>query len=260
MSTGFITGLDAINYALDGMGESRIEAAQMSTKHIARNYLTLLNEVLRIFYNANVNWGFLKSKYSLSTVIGTQFYNLTSLQSNLLIDRIFRDEVTDANNNALQHISYEQYVNYTLPNFQFTDPPLSGGSVSIPSGDPSMWFENANLNDTTGKTFGLYPIPTRVQTITIPYRIALIDPITATTVTNDLLIPNADINAIILGCRWKFAQRLERPSDYIQLKRSFFLLFCLNMLNIILISPLKISKSFFEIFFFYYCQARRFLF
>ena len=218
MATGFIAGLDAINYALDGIGESRVVAAQMSTNHIARQYLTLLNEILRIFYTSAVNWGYLKRKYSLSTVANTQYYNLTTAQSGLYIDRVYQKEVTHEDGYVIEHITHEQYRSRVIPQYDY-DP--DGATIS--SGKPAFWFEDANMNDSTGKTFGLYPIPNSVQVITIPYRTSLTDPITTTTISDDLLIPHRDINPIICGCRWKFSQRLERPVDFVREKEREFL-------------------------------------
>ena len=217
MSTGFIAGLDAVNYALDGMGESRVTAAQMNTNHIARHYLTLLNEILRIFYVAAENWGYLKRKYSLSTIANTQYYDLTTLNAGLYIDRVYQKEVTHEDGYVVEHITYQQYVERVIPQYDY-DP--DGATIS--AGKPAFWFENANLSG-DGKTFGLYPIPNSVQVITIPYRTALVDPLTSTTVSNDLLIPHRDINPIICGCRWKFSQRLERPIDFIREKEREFL-------------------------------------
>ena len=202
-----------VKQALDVLGEADIVASEMTSDSLAQHALTALNIVRREIRGINPGWGFLKSPYILSVTANTNTYNLNALQSDLLFDNIYLDEVavgTVENNvftasGKIEYTERQNVLDYLIPN-QIT-----------------TTFFYKDIGTSGEELFALNPKPVQDAKLQLIYKEALTDDLTSTTVQNALEFPIGDLNMMVFGTAYRLAQRLVFPQTRIdELERDYF--------------------------------------
>jgi hypothetical protein len=149
------------------------------------NWITFVdNDIIK---KNNGKWTFQEDEAPFNTVIGDGSYSLSSVAANIKERGTLRDE-----DGELTELSYHQFY------AKHSDYP-DADETGIP-------HEYTIYED----TILLYPIPSEVRTITLPYKKDMSD----WSGDNDTpFIPKEHQEIYILGCKWRYKVKEEGESD-----------------------------------------------